>query len=261
MKAHSLIFCVFLTLSFILPGAVIYPLNSSVGKADPVASPDAIPGGTVVEYAGPSPKSLNYYLDGSVQSARLFDLLYEPLISINSETLEYDRCIANKWTISEDGSEFTFWIDPEAKWSDGKKITADDVIWTYSAIMDPRNMTGAAKVSLGRLYPPVAIDGGAAVRFKARRVHWQSLGSAGGFSILPKHVFEKMDFNKINFDFPVVSGPYRLAEFKEGFSLTLERRSDWWREKWPSVQGTCNFQHIVNRFYNDRNNAFDAFLK
>ena len=99
-----------------------YPKNSLYDKADPIASDSYVEGGSIVEYVGPSPKSLNYYLDGSVQSGRLFDLLFEPLISINSQTLEYDRCIASKWSISDDGSVFTFWIDPEARWSDGRKI-------------------------------------------------------------------------------------------------------------------------------------------
>ncbi len=43
----------------------------------------------------------------------------------------------------------------------------------------------------------------------------------GGLNILPKHVFEKQDFNKINFEFPVVSGPYKLVKLKKGFLSRL----------------------------------------
>lgn len=242
-------------------GDTLYPKDSRVDVADPIASEDAVQGGTVVEYVGPSPKSLNYYLDNSVQTAQLFGLMFEPLISINSETLEYDRCLANKWTISDDGNVFTFWIDENARWSDGKPVTVDDVIWTYNTLLDPKNMTGSVKVSLERLFPPEAVDGGKAVQFRARSTHWENLGAAGGFEILPKHVFAGQDFNKVNFEFPVVSGPYRIVEFKEGFSLTLEKRNDWWRKDWKNNQNTNNFQKIVHRYFNDRNNAFDAFLK
>ena len=259
MRCKLLASCVLLALFVVAD--TYYPKNSLYDKADPIASENFVEGGSIVEYVGPSPKSLNYYLDGSVQSSRLFDLLFEPLISINSQTLEYDRCIASKWSISDDGSVFTFWIDPEARWSDGRKITAEDVVWTYNAVMDPKNMTGSAKVSLERLYPPEVLENGAAVRFKVRQVHWESLGAAGGFPILPKHVFDGQDFNKVNFEFPVVSGPYKIESFKEGFSLTLTRRKDWWRKNWASVRGSYNFQRVVNRYYNDRNNAFDAFLK
>ena len=244
-----------------LLGAATYPENSMKDKLDPNASPQAVVGGTIVEHLGPSPKSLNYYLDANSMSARVFGSLYESLITINSANLEYDRCIAEKWTISDDRMTFTFWIDPNARWSDGHPITAEDVVWTYQAIVDPKNMTGPHKLSLERVHPPEIVDGGRAVRFVAKEVHWNNLGAVGDFPILPKHVFGKMDFNKINFEFPVVSGPCRIREFKEGVSLTLERRPDWWRIGWPSVKGSSNFERTVCRFYSDRDNSFDAFLK
>ena len=66
-----------------------YPFDSSYNKPDPIASPDAIPGGKVVEYIGPSPKSLNAYLDNNTMSNQIFGLLYESLIGFDSNTLEY----------------------------------------------------------------------------------------------------------------------------------------------------------------------------
>lgn len=256
-KIHSFL----LILSIAATAQQFFPLNSRVDLPDPVASQDAVEGGSIVEFLGPSPKSLNYYLDNNTMSARVFDSLYESLIGMDPDTLEYDRAIAKKWTISEDKLTFTFWIDPDAKWSDGKPITAEDVLWTYQAVTDPKNLTGPHKLSLERLQTPEITDGGKAIRFTAKEVHWQNLGAAGGFSILPKHVFAKQDFNKINFEFPVVSGPYKVKSFKEGFALTLERREDWWRANWQNALGGNNFKTVICRFYGDRDNAFDAFLK
>ena len=238
-----------------------YPFDSSYNKPDPIASPDAIPGGKVVEYIGPSPKSLNAYLDNNTMSNQIFGLLYESLIGFDSNTLEYERAIAEKWTISEDKLTFTFYLDKNARWSDGKPISAEDVVWTYHAILDPKNMTGPYKLSLERLNPPEIIENGAAVRFKAKEVHWQNLSAAGNFNILPKHIYGKLDFNKINFEFPVISGPYEIKEYKEGISLTMQKRQNWWRRNWKSLEGVFNFDQIVYRFYGDRENAFDAFLK
>ena len=251
----------FLIFACLFAFAAEYPVNSLKDVPDDYASMDAVPGGTIVEYLGPSPKSLNYYLDANTMSARVFSELYESLITMNSKTLEYDSCIANRWTISDDKLTFTFWIDPNARWSDGRPITAEDVVWTYQAIVDPNNMTGPHKLSLERVNPPEIVDGGKAVRFVAKEVHWNNLGAVGDFMILPKHVYSKMDFNKINFEFPVVSGPYIIKEFKENMYLTLARRKDWWRQKWGSVRGCLNFDNIVCKFYADRDNSFDAFLK
>lgn len=237
-----------------------YPRRSRVGEPDPQASASAERGGVLRDYLGPSPKSLNYYLDNNTMSATVLSMMYESLIEMDL-TLEYDRALACRWTISEDRREFVFWLDPEARWSDGRPVTAEDVKWTYDAIVDPRNMTGPHKLSLERFEKVEVVEGGKAVRCVAREVHWENLGAIGGMSVLPKHVFAGQDFNRINFEFPVVSGPYRIRELKEGFYLSMERRRDWWRANWPSMRGRLNFDEIRYIFYEDQNNAFDAFLK
>ncbi|NMA44038.1 MAG: ABC transporter substrate-binding protein [Oligosphaeraceae bacterium] len=238
-----------------------YPKQSYVDLPDPIASPYAISGGSICEHLGPSPKSLNYYLDNNMMSAQVFGSFYESLIEMNPQNLEYDRALAEKWSISDDKMSFTFWLDRNARWSDGKPVTAEDVVWTYEAIVNPANMTGPHKLSLERLHIPEIVDEGKAVRFRAKELHWRNLAAAGGFSIMPKHVFANEDFNKINFSFPVVSGPYSLKEMQEGQYLLLERRQDWWRRHWPSQKGIHNFDYIRYRFFEDRENAFEAFKK
>ena len=259
MKKISLV--VVLMLSSMLFAADFYPKDSRINKPDPVASPLAEQGGLLKEYLGASPKSLNYLLDNNVMSARVFGAMFESLIEMDSSTLEYDRALAEKWTISDDKLEFTFWLDPAARWSDGKPVTAEDVVWTYKTIVDPKNMTGAHKLALERLEVPEIVDDGKAVRFRAKEVHWQNLGACGGMEILPKHIWEGKDFNKINFEFPVVSGPYRIKELKEGFYLVLERRHDWWRNGWKNQQNLNNFDEIRCVFFEEQDNAFEAFLK
>ena len=130
---------------FVICTAIAYgqsflPKESRVDSPDPIASRNAVRGGKIVEYLGPSPKSLNYYLDNNFMSARIFDSIYESLIGMDPNTLEYDRGLASKWTVSDDKLTFTFWLDANAKWSDGKPVTAEDVVWTYQAIVDPKNV-------------------------------------------------------------------------------------------------------------------------
>ncbi|MBR5837926.1 MAG: hypothetical protein IKZ84_05215, partial [Victivallales bacterium] len=183
MKKISLLV---LMVACMLSAVEFYPKASRIGQPDPVASPLAEQGGLLKEYLGASPKSLNYLLDNNVMSARVFGAMFESLIEMDSSTLEYDRALAEKWTISDDKLEFTFWLDPAARWSDGKPVTAEDVVWTYKTIVDPKNMTGPHKVSLERLEVPEIVDDGKAVRFRAKEVHWQNLGAVGGMEILPK---------------------------------------------------------------------------
>ena len=128
--------------------------------------------------------------------------------------------------------------------------------------MEPASQTGPSKVGLDIFTntPPQILDA-RTIRFIARDIHWRNLLSLGGFEILPMHVFSNADFNKINFDFPVVSGPYRLGGLKENVELRLERRPDWWARNRPSARGMFNFQTMIYRFYAEEENAFEAFKK
>lgn len=229
-------------------------------RPSPFADDYAEPGGKISINAGQYPKSFNYLLDHTVSSAEIFSLLYETLLGTDGLTLEEIPGLANRWTLSDDKLGFTFHIDPEARWSDGRPILADDVIWTYHAIMDPKNLTGPMKVGLSRLEPPTQIDE-RTVHFRAREVHWANLLYAGGFYILPRHAYQDMDFNRINFAFPVVSGPYRLGEVREPAYVRLEKRADYWAAKRPGSRYVYNFETIEHRFYTERDHAFDAFRK
>ena len=238
-----------------------YPVPGWVEQPDPAAAPaEALASPVLTQFLGPSPKSLNYYLDNNTMSAQVFGLLYESLLSRDPATLEYIPQLANRWSISDDRKTFTFWLDPNARWSDGHPITAQDVIWTYDTLLDPRNLTGPIRYSLERLErPEITEDGG--IRFHAKSLHWENLSAASGFSILPKHAYENQDFNLLNFEFPVVSGPYRIKEFQEGICLVLAKRPDWWRAAYPAARGLYNFRELRMRFFEDQQNAFDAFKK
>lgn len=237
-----------------------FPKKGWKDMPDPIASPDAEIGGEITLFAGQYPKSFNYYLDNNVLSSNIFGSMYESLLTMNGITLEYEPGLADSWSISDDKKTFTFHIDKKAKWSDGQPITAHDVKWTFDTLLDPKNMTGSHKVSLERFESPVVIDT-QTIRFSAKTIHWVNLGSAGGFQILPKHAYGKKDFNKLNFEFPVVSGLYKLGKIKEGIFVKLERRPDWWNKDAKRYKNTSNFQTLKYRFFADRTNAFEAFKK
>lgn len=249
-----------LLLSVQLQAEVFYPAEGTADRPNLIAGPAKV-GGQLTEFLGPSPKSLNAYLDNNVMSAQVFNLMYESLLSNDPLTLENIPNLAIRWSVSDDSLVFTFWLDPRARWSDGVPVTADDVIWTYQAIMDPKNMTGPYKLSLERLEVPESLEDGRAVRFRAREPHWENLNAASGFYILPKHIYENEDFNRINFEFPVVSGPYEPGEMKPGIYLSMKRRNDWWQIDIPRNRGTGNFETIIYRFFEDRDNAFESFKR
>ena len=229
-------------------------------EPSPLASEFAVVGGEVNIYAHQYPQSFNYYLDNNVFNAEVFGSMFESLLGVDGMTAEYVPGLASSWTLSEDKREITFTIDERARWSDGKPVTAHDVVFTYKTILDPKNLTGSHKVGLDEFEEPEAVDD-RTVKFVAKTVHWRNLGLVGGMAILPMHNMEGKDFNKILFSFPVVSGPYKLGEINEGRFVKMERREDWWARDLPRNRFTGNFQTLTYRFFADSENAYESFRR
>ncbi len=229
-------------------------------RPDPLASPYAVPGGILRFAAFQPPKSLNAYIDSNTYTRQVFGLMYETLLGIDSVTMEFTPYLANRWIISDDKLTYTFEIDPEARWSDGTPVTAKDVKWTFNQVMDPRHTTGAAKVSLGIFESPEILNE-RTIRFKAKESHWRNLLALGGFEILPSHAFADQDFNLLDVDNPVVSGPYVLDKVREQIEIRMRRRPDWWAGSRIPMRHTMNFDTLIFRYFSDHANAFEAFKK
>lgn len=230
-------------------------------EKNPASDPLAKKGGKIRIYSHQFPRSLNYYLEQFTTTARIFTSLYEPLTAYHPFTLETIPHLARDWKISSNKKKFTFYLDPNARWSDGKPITADDVIFTYDTIMNPKHATAVFRISLSRFLKPVKEDE-LTVTFEAKEVHWNNFNDiASSIFILPKHYFEGKDFNKENMDFPVVSGPYKITEVKKNRYVKLERRGDWWQRAYPFNEGRNNFDQIVYKVYNEEAVALQAFKK
>jgi len=237
-----------------------FPSAEWEDHVDPIASPYAEKGGTLRFAAAQPPKSFNYYIDSNTYIQMLFSMMYETLLTTDPLTTEFAPGLASRWSISDDKLTYTFYIDPAAVWSDGKPVSASDVKWTFDQVMDPKNPTGSAKVMLGIFDSPEIVDA-KTVRFKANSGHWRNLLALGSFEIMPKHAFEGQDFAKLDFDDPVVSGPYTMDVVKEQISTRMRRRKDWWAAGRKSNRNTMNFDYIVFKYFADRENSFEAFKK
>ncbi|NNE94298.1 MAG: ABC transporter substrate-binding protein [Verrucomicrobiales bacterium] len=256
------LFAAFLTgqIFFSTAQAQKFPGEGWEEKPDVLVSEWAEPGGKFIEYASQFPKSFNYTIENNIFSRELFRLMFETLLGTDPITYEDTPSLARSWEISEDKLTYTFHLSPKAKWSDGKKLTSEDVVWSFHAMKNPEHRTGSTQAIMARLIECKALDEHT-VQIKANEVHWKNLIAASSFRILPKHWWEKQDFNNVHFEFPVVSGPYRLGEVNQPHFARLEKRDDYWNGESPEMEGLLNFDTIEFRFYSNRDNAFEAFKK
>ena len=234
--------------------------DSLQGEFDPIAAPGAVPCGTVNLWGSAMPKSLNMWEDYNSFSAEVMGMLFEPLVTLHSTEDRPVGVLADTWNISPDGKTYTFHLNPKAKWSDGQRILAEDVQFYYDVIMNPKNLTPIFKVGLSRFERPVLVDS-LTVSVTAKVAHWNNFWEAAGMVAFPKHAWKDSTFDKLRFEFPVVSGPYKIKELAMDRYLDLERRSDWWGRSKAWNYGKYNFQTIRYRFMENQTKALEALKK
>lgn len=127
----------------------------------------------------------------------------------------------------------TYRIKPEAVWSDGTPVSADDFLFTLETVRDPANATTIARAAYERVSAAERIDAKTfRLLFSRPQPDWKSLFP----TVLPKHVLEGRDFDEVWRDGivdpatqqPIGSGPFLLTSRVAGQSLTITRNPRWW---------------------------------
>jgi oligopeptide transport system substrate-binding protein len=92
----------------------------------------------VVVVNGTEPKSIDPAKMTGVPEGRIADALFEGLTFRDNDTLEARPGSALSWDLSADGLRWTFTMRPEARWTDGVRVTAGDFAWSWVRLQEPR---------------------------------------------------------------------------------------------------------------------------
>jgi len=150
-----------------------------------------------------------------------------------------------------------FELRPEAKFSDGTPVTAQDVAWTYRTLLTQGSPGFAIQMSDVK---DVAVESPRRVVFHFKsNTNRQLPLILGGLSVLPEHWFKGRDFTRPLQAAPIGSGPYLITHFELGRSITFERDPNWWAAKMPTGIGTNNFGRVQEEYYRDSTVAMEAF--
>ncbi len=192
-------------------------------------------------------------------------LIYESLLGYDLYEDRYVPQLASHWQIDPDRRTFRFRIDPTARWADGRPVTADDVVATFEHLRNPDRRDPLVQRMYGELVERVRMLDRLTVEIVAREPRWRSFLTISGTSIYPA-AYIRMDgetyINDWNWRLPPGSGPYEIRpeDIKKGRSITLRRRSDWWREGRPGVRGLYNFDAIRFELVRSRELMYQKFL-
>jgi microcin C transport system substrate-binding protein len=165
--------------------------------------------------------------------------------------------IARSVEYSEDRSWVVFNLRPQARFHDGRPITAADVAFSYRTLLKeghPIYRTNLQEVERVDVLSPQRI------RFVFKRAGNPLLIlRLGEMPVLPLHYWKGRDFKATTFEPPLGSGPYRISEVQPGRRLVFERVKDWWGKDLPVNRGKYNFDRVEYEFYRDSDVAFEAF--
>jgi peptide/nickel transport system substrate-binding protein len=166
--------------------------------------------------------------------------------------------LAESIDVTPDRSRMTFVLRPEARFSDGTPVTSADVVFSLATLRDhglPRFRTYYSKIR--KIETPDA----------RTIVMTQDEGDRelplimGLMPILPRHYWEKRDFEESTLDPVMGSGPYVFDEIKPGERISYKKDPDYWGRNLPINRGLWNFDAVSVDYFRDNSSAFEFFKK
>jgi microcin C transport system substrate-binding protein len=193
-------------------------------------------------------------------------LLYMSLLDLDPVTLEFVPALATHWQISEDKQTYRFRINPAARWSDGREVTADDVVATHKLKTDETMLDPSSVITYGKLHPPKAVSK-YIVEVSVKEESWRNFLYFSGMSVFPAHEIGQLKgkdyLDKYQFAYTAVTGPYEVNpdDIDMGNALTVTRRKDWWGEANPVWDGWYNIEKFKFVVVKDPQLGFEKMKK
>lgn len=240
--------------ALILHGTPKYPADFQHFE---YVNPDAPKGGEVIQAAIGTFDSLNPFILRGVSAAAL-GLTFDTLLQSSSDEAftEYGL-LAESIELPADRKWVAFTLRPEARFHDGKPVTAEDVVWSFETLK-------AKGAPFYRAYYADVLKAEALGERKVRfsfgdTVNMELPLIIGQMPVLPKHYFADKEFDRTSLEPITGSGPYKVASFEPGRTITYERVADYWAKDLPIMRGRYNYDRIRYDYYRDATVAIEAF--
>jgi len=184
---------------------------------------DAIVVGSIGE-----PRTLVPILASDSASGTICGLVFNGLIKYDKD-LNLVGDLAERWEISEDGLEITFYLREGVKWHDGEIFTSRDVEFSYKSLIDPNVRTPYSGDF--EMVKRLEVIDDYTVKVFYKEVFSPGL-SSWGMNIMPKHILEGEDLNNTEFSrSPIGTGPYKFKIWKTAELVELISNHDYFERR------------------------------
>ncbi|MGB1130973.1 MAG: ABC transporter substrate-binding protein, partial [Haloferula sp.] len=234
-----------------------------------IGSPDAKKGGTLHTHIPggaypPTIRSAGKEANNSFRSYHWDNIELAPVI-VHPNTGRVIPCLADRWAVGEDGQSVYFHIDDDARWSDGKEVTSEDWITTFTIFLSTYLDISFYKIYYTDQFWGVASYG---KDYLCVRLAFPK-PMAPYFASIPPYQTDFYsefgpDFNKrYNWRPRPTTGAYVIREedIVKGRSISLTRVKDWWARDKKYYRYRFNPDRIEYRQVRDEEKAFQMFLR
>lgn len=184
-------------------------------------------------------------------------LMYDSLLArALDEPFSLYGLVAGTIHMDDSRSWVEFNLRPQARFSDGTAITANDVKFTFDILLNqgsPFFKSYYAGIDRIEVLAPDK------VRFSFSGTNRELPLIVGEVPILPAHYWSGRDFSKPSLEMPIGSGPYAIERIDPGRTIVYKRRNDYWGKDLPVNKGRYNFDQRQFDYYRDSTVALEAF--
>jgi peptide/nickel transport system substrate-binding protein len=181
-------------------------------------------------------ESINWFNAASLASYNALEAVYPTLVQFD-EQLRPVGDLAQSWKVSGDGKTWTFKLHAGARWSDGKPLTADDVVWTCQTILRYQRGPSALVAFLLAGVKSCDAPNATTVVLHTAAPNAAQLNNLSEFFVLPRHVWEQhVGQNGLGLksyapqnDLPLVAGgPFTITKYDREGTTVLKRNPHWY---------------------------------
>lgn len=220
-------------------------------------NPDAPKGGALKMTKTGSFDSLNHHIITGMTAEGL-ELTSDKLMQrVWDEPFTLYGLVAESADIAKDRSWVVFHLNKAARFHDGRPMTAEDVKFSYEMY---RKYGHPVRRRVYGLVKSVEIKNDREIKFIfGPGYDRESVMILALMPVLPRHYWEKHDFQKTTLTPPLGSGPYKIKSVEPGRKIIYERVKDYWAKDLPVNRGQYNFDTITYAYFRDDDVALQSF--
>ncbi|MGJ8583892.1 MAG: extracellular solute-binding protein [Marinosulfonomonas sp.] len=224
-------------------------------------NPDAPKGGEIATWSRGTFDTFNPYAAKGVPAA-LATIGYESLMEGTADEVSAEYCLlCESLEYPESQDWVIFHMRPEARFSDGTPVTAQDVVFSHELLLD-QGLPSYAEAVRALIPTADALDDHTVKFTFAPDVPRKGLiGQAGSVPVWSKAWYEKTGarLDESNLEISPGSGPYVLDSYDINRRIIYKRNPDYWGKDLPINIGRHNFDTIRVEYFGDTQAAFEAF--